>query len=163
MKNIRYFVAGLVAVLALCGCKKEIVSKPHQLSRPLVCLKTKWEEVKIEKTFPGEVVAKTEARVRPQVTGIILDREFEGGEKVKTGQLLFKVDDKTYKANLDLARANLAVEEAKLVNLWNQEKRYKMLLEKNASSKESYENLKSQREQSEAIMEKLKAEVRLPR
>lgn len=161
MKKVKVLLICAIVATSLYGCKKAPVLESAETDQPLACLKVEADSVSIEKVFPGVVLAKVVAQVRPQVTGIVLEKDFEGGEKVEAGQLLYKIDDRTYRANLELAASNLAIERAKLSNLLNQEKRYKLLFEKNATSREAYENLRSQRLQSEATISKLQAEERL--
>jgi HlyD family secretion protein len=68
----------------------------------------------------GFVVPRTKIVVSPQVNGIV-SRVFlpEEGKKVKTGDLLFEVDDTRYRAEYEQAEAQLATAEAQLEELRN--------------------------------------------
>jgi HlyD family secretion protein len=68
----------------------------------------------------GFVVPRTKIIVSPQVNGVIARVWIpEEGQKVKTGDLLFEVDDVRYKAEYEQAEAALATAEAQLEELEN--------------------------------------------
>ncbi|HTU17440.1 MAG TPA: efflux RND transporter periplasmic adaptor subunit [Gemmataceae bacterium] len=68
----------------------------------------------------GFVVPRTKVIVSPQVNGIVSRVCIpEEGQKVKTGDLLFEVDDVRYKAEHEQAEAALATAEAQLEELQN--------------------------------------------
>jgi pyruvate/2-oxoglutarate dehydrogenase complex dihydrolipoamide acyltransferase (E2) component len=48
------------------------------------------------------------AEVRPQVTGIIMERLFTEGSMVRAGQPLYQIDSRSYAANASQAAGNLA-------------------------------------------------------
>ena len=50
--------------------------------------------------------------VSPQVSGYIAAVQVDDNQQVKAGQVLARVDDRTYRAALESARANLAAERA---------------------------------------------------
>ena len=56
--------------------------------------------------LPGRVVASQIAEIRPQVSGIVLNREFEESSNVKAGQSLYQIDPAIYQANYDSAVAS---------------------------------------------------------
>ena len=57
--------------------------------------------------LPGRVAASKEAEVRPQVGGIVKAIDFEDGATVTAGDVLYEIDDATYQAQVDVARATL--------------------------------------------------------
>jgi HlyD family secretion protein len=68
----------------------------------------------------GFVVPHTKIVVSPQVNGVIARVWIpEEGQRVKTGDLLFEVDDVRYKADYEQAEASLATAEAQLQELEN--------------------------------------------
>ena len=52
--------------------------------------------------------------VTPQVGGRITERHFQDGENLKKGQILFVIDPRPFKAQLDSAQATLAQAKAAL-------------------------------------------------
>jgi membrane fusion protein (multidrug efflux system) len=64
----------------------------------------------------GRVVASKVVEVRPQVGGIIKAIEFEDGATVKAGDVLYEIDDASYQATVDVARATLDKNQASVTS-----------------------------------------------
>jgi len=88
--------------------------------------------------------------VRPQIDGILTKIMVKEGQLVKKGDLLATIDDRSIRASLDQARAQLGESQAQLqvalVNL----KRYKLLSVDDGVSKQTYD-------QQQALVNQLKA------
>ncbi len=65
--------------------------------------------------FTGRTDAVVNTDVRPRVTGYLVGMPFKEGSLVKKDEVLFEIDDRPYKATLDLAKATLAFTKASLV------------------------------------------------
>ncbi|MGC5703673.1 efflux RND transporter periplasmic adaptor subunit [Pseudomonas sp. NFXW11] len=87
----------------------------------------------------GSVLSLHSVVIRTQVDGILTRLLVKEGQLVKVGDLLATIDDRTIRANLDQARAQLAQNQAQLqvaqVNL----KRYKLLTVDDGISKQTYD------------------------
>src|SRR5277367_4640402 len=66
--------------------------------------------------FIGRVVAIDKVDVVARVPGFIEQRNFTEGQMVKKGDLLFRIEQDTYKAAVDQQNANLAKAKANEVN-----------------------------------------------
>src|SRR6187397_2331405 len=64
--------------------------------------------VTLTRELAGRTSPYVVAEVRPQVTGLVQSRAFTEGGLVKQGQLLYKLDDATLRADLVAAQAQLA-------------------------------------------------------
>jgi multidrug efflux pump subunit AcrA (membrane-fusion protein) len=62
--------------------------------------------------LPGHASAFMRAEVLPQVTGTILQRQFEEGTDVRAGQVLYQIDPRTYQIAFNSAKARLSLAEA---------------------------------------------------
>ena len=62
----------------------------------------------------GRNAAFESVTVTPQVSGRIVERHFQDGENLRRGQLLFVIDPRPYKAQVDSAQAALAQAKAAL-------------------------------------------------
>ncbi len=123
----------------------------------VVTLKT--EPVTLKRELPGRTRAFTIAEVRPQVTGIVRERLFVEGSHVKAGDALYQLDDATYRAAYNSAKASLARAEALVeVSRLNAE-RAEELIKTNAVSKQEYQNLVAARSEAEANVNVAKAEL----
>lgn len=98
-------LAAVVALLASC-------SKPAPLGEPIRAVKV--ITVGVDNfapgyEFAGEVKAKVESRLGFRVSGKIIQRQAELGQRVKVGQVLAQLDPQDYKLAVDTARAQLQV------------------------------------------------------
>jgi multidrug efflux system membrane fusion protein len=64
--------------------------------------------------YTGETKAVHSVDIRPRVTGYLVKMPFEEGAEVKVGNLLFVVDPRPYKAQLDEARGQVNLYQAQL-------------------------------------------------
>ncbi|MBA9075718.1 efflux RND transporter periplasmic adaptor subunit [Rufibacter quisquiliarum] len=80
----------------------------------------------------GSIEANEQVEIRSQVSGLVRSINFQEGSNVRKGQVLLKIDDSELRAQLSQAqtRRNLAAENAQ---------RAKLLLEKEAISREEYD------------------------
>ncbi|MGZ0706334.1 efflux RND transporter periplasmic adaptor subunit [Pseudomonas piscis] len=87
----------------------------------------------------GSVLSLHSVAIRPQVDGILTRLLVKEGQQVKAGDLLATIDDRSIRAALDQARAQLAQNQAQLqvaqVNL----KRYKLLSVDDGISRQTYD------------------------
>ena len=79
-------------------------------------------------TFPGRVVPINKVEIVARVPGFIEERNFAEGQFVKKGDLLFRIEQETYKASVDQQAANLAKAKATEVNATLQLKRNQELV-----------------------------------
>jgi membrane fusion protein (multidrug efflux system) len=70
--------------------------------------------ITVTRELPGRTRASVVAEVRPQVSGLVKKVLFEEGGKVAAGQPLYQLDDATYRADEQRARAALARAKAEL-------------------------------------------------
>src|SRR4029077_4898269 len=78
--------------------------------------------------FVGRVVAIDKVDVVARVPGFIQERNITEGQQVKTGDLLFRIEQDTYKAAVDQQKANVAKAKATEVNAALQLQRGKELI-----------------------------------
>jgi RND family efflux transporter MFP subunit len=100
--------AGLILLLAvlasLSGCKKETPpAAPPEVEVVAVEQKT----VPIYTEVVGTLQADVNATISAQVSGYLMEQHYREGQLVKQGDLLFQIDDRTYKAALDQALAKV--------------------------------------------------------
>jgi multidrug efflux system membrane fusion protein len=81
--------------------------------------------------------------VTPQVGGRIVERHFQDGENLKKGQLLFVIDPRPYKAQVDAAQATLAQSKAALDLAKIQFARDEEVIGERAISRQDYDTKKN--------------------
>lgn len=113
--------------------------------------------------LPGRTSPYQIAEVRPQVTGIIEKRLFEGGELVKAGQPLYKIDDSLYRASVASAQAQVASAEATLKSTRLRAGRFDKLLKMKAVSQQEYDEAQAALGENKAQVDAARAALRTAR
>ncbi|ARQ46882.1 efflux RND transporter periplasmic adaptor subunit [Oxalobacter formigenes] len=147
--------AALIAVSLLSACGDK-AAPPAQLPEAAYVTIAP-EKRAVENELPGRLESYRTAEVRARVPGIVLKRTFEEGAFVKQGQVLFKIDPRSYQASVQNAKAALSRAEANKVQADLKLKRYKPLVEINAISKQEYDDAIAAAKQASADVEAAKA------
>jgi RND family efflux transporter MFP subunit len=152
---------GLLLGLAvmLQGCEKPAataaplpaVTVAHPLQREVI----EWD------AFTGHLEAPESVSVAARVSGLVMETPFVEGSIVKKGDLLFVIDDRPFKADLESKRADEAKAEAQLAIAELSLKRQAEALKGNAVSQQDYDNAKAARDQAAAVVGGAKAAVEL--
>ncbi len=89
----------------------------------------KREPVPFVVTVPGRAAAVERVEIRPRVDGLIAKLHFEGGERVKTGDMLVSIEDDLYRAEVLAARAAVESAKANVAAAQSKVDRYRKILE----------------------------------
>lgn len=148
MKASLFFSSTLI-VAALAACSPQ--HAPPQLPPPKVTIAhpqtmtfTNWDE------YPGHIEAVEMVEVRPRVHGQIESIHFQDGAEVKAGDLLFVIDQRPYRAELDRAQAERQRTETRLDLARNDLKRAESLRKTRAISEEEYDGRNKAAREAEA-------------
>lgn len=98
----------------------------------------------------GAVLSLHSVMIRPQIDGILTQLLVKEGQTVKAGDLLATLDDRSIKASLDQAKAQLGQSQAQLQVALIDLKRYQLLSVDNGVSKQTLD-------QQQALVNQLKA------
>lgn len=101
------------------------------------------QAVTLKEELSGRTVAFKVSHIRPQVSGIIVDRLFKEGGNVEKGQQLYQIDPAVYQAAFDAAQADVQKAEANFEAVESKNRRYKELVKLDAVSKQEYEDIKA--------------------
>lgn len=98
------FLAGVMILFSLCSCgkKEEVKVKP---ARPIKWIVLGKRNADFFANLPGEVQATQRSHLAFQVPGQIIELPIIIGQQVKKGQLLARLNDKTYVNKLNKAQA----------------------------------------------------------
>ncbi len=160
-------VLPVMLMLAVAGCSEQGTSTggasgaagagaqqrpPAQVS----VLTLKKGEQPLTRILPGRAVAFRTADIRPRVNGMIEVISFKEGSEVKAGDTLYRIDDDTYRASLEEAKAALAKTEASVPSAQANFNRYERLVNSGATQIE-YENARVALLQAQADVAQAKA------
>ncbi|MBF0309581.1 MAG: efflux RND transporter periplasmic adaptor subunit [Magnetococcales bacterium] len=95
--------------------------------------------VTLSEEAPGRMLAVRSAEVRARVEGIVEKRLFTEGSLVKANALLYRLDDRMLKAQVQLAEAGLAKAEAEAVLAKQTLDRHAALVGDNAVTRQEYD------------------------
>jgi membrane fusion protein (multidrug efflux system) len=98
------------------------------------------KDVSVYYDWIGVLTGFVNAQIHPQVTGYLLTQNYDNGDFVKEGQLLFQVDPRQFQAAVEQAQGNLAHAEALLVKTDIDVKRYTPLAKQGAVSQQELDN-----------------------
>jgi multidrug efflux system membrane fusion protein len=121
------------------------------VSTPIEDTVTDFEEV------TGRTWAINTIEIRSRVSGYLDKVYFKDGSIIKAGDLLFEIDQRPFKADLDRAIAAVKQGEAHLERLVRQEERMKKLLPSKAITMDEFEAITFERAEAEAILAAAKA------
>ncbi|MRS14604.1 efflux RND transporter periplasmic adaptor subunit [Enterobacteriaceae bacterium RIT691] len=149
----------LGSALLLSGCDNAGDNQPHaQAPHVLVHVVTS-APLSVTTELPGRTSAFRIAEVRPQVSGIILHRNFTEGSDIQAGESLYQIDPATYQATWDSAKGDEAKAEAAATIAHLTVKRYLPLLGTQYVSRQDYDQAVANARQADASVTAAKAEV----
>src|SRR4051812_27469268 len=147
-----------VAFLGACSDAAERSATPPPAPQVSVVTVHR-ESVPMVLELSGRTSANLVAQVRARVDGIVLKQDFKEGSIVKAGQRLYQIDPAPYIASLNSAQAMLEKAQANVVSMNAQAERYKLLVGRNAVSKQDYDNAVASQGQAVADVASGKAAV----
>ena len=140
----------VVALAALAGCGGATAPPQGTGAVPVTVVTLATRTVTLTRELPGRTSPYLVAEVRPQVDGIVAKRLFTEGSLVRAGQPLYQIEDATYRADAESARAALARAQATLVTAQLNAKRSAELVKIDAVSRQDDENAAAALRQAEA-------------
>lgn len=145
----------------LSGCDEPASAVAAQPAPPpeVSFVTVKPQPFAVVRELPGRIAPTRIADVRPQVSGIIVERLFHQGSDVKAGDPLYKIDPKPFEVDLMAQEAALAKAEAVLDQANRHAKRIATLTHQNVASEAQHETAIAAQRQAEADVAARKADV----
>ncbi len=108
--NRKTFFYSLLCFLAFTGCKEETVVTKGKTTYNLLTLKKQSRE--LSTSYSASIRGKQDIDIYPQVAGYLTEVAVKEGENVEKGDVLFIIEQTPYKATLQGAKANVAINKA---------------------------------------------------
>ncbi|WP_349509038.1 efflux RND transporter periplasmic adaptor subunit [Neorhizobium sp. NCHU2750] len=144
--------------LVLYGCQEKNQAPATAAVKPEVSVTVLHpKSVAITAQLPGRTSASLIAEVRPQVSGIILKRNFKEGSEVHSGDILYEIDPATYQATYDSAEAALQKAQGAVPSAQAKLDRYTGLSVNSAVSKQDFDDARATLVQANADVAAAKA------
>lgn len=145
-------VVGVVAMTSSSGCARKTAGAPAAkppaviVDHPIAREVTEYEE------FTGRIDAVRTVDLRARVTGYLEKANFKEGADINENDLLFEIDQRPYRAELDRTLANVAQARAKLERTNSEHQRALKLLKQRSMSQEEADTYIYNRAEAEAAL-----------
>ncbi|HAV1660899.1 TPA: efflux RND transporter periplasmic adaptor subunit [Enterobacter hormaechei subsp. steigerwaltii] len=149
----------IVCAALLTGCDGQENPQQHAQAPQVSVHIVKSAPLAVTTELPGRTDAYRVAEVRPQVSGIILHRNFTEGSDVKAGESLYQIDPATYQVAYDNAKGELVKAQAAANIAHLTVKRYVPLVGTQYVSKQEYDQAVATAQQADASVVAAKAGV----
>ncbi|MDR2947522.1 MAG: efflux RND transporter periplasmic adaptor subunit [Candidatus Adiutrix sp.] len=129
--------------------------KPPQMpmrAQPVILDAVKTLEISEATEYVAAMEADSRVELRARVSGLLLAKNFEDGDLVKKGQVLFLIEPDQYQAQMETAQADFQSAKAQLDLATQDFKRIGDLYQKNTSPKSDYDSSKSAFEVAQAAV-----------
>ncbi len=109
--------------------------------------------------FTGKVTSKNEVKIMSKVAGNIVAKMVNGGDTVRSGQPLFRIDNKQYLSSINAARSTLVKSQATLRNTERDVERYRALAAVDGVARQTLDSYVAQAEEQAATVEENRASL----
>jgi membrane fusion protein, multidrug efflux system len=144
-------------LLALSACGKG--EAPPTAPVPVEVATVVQKEVPIQAEWIGTTEGAVDAEIRAQVSGYLIARKYQEGRVVEKDQLLFTIDPRTFKAQLESARGELGSASAQLQKTRQDVDRFTPLAKTGAVSQRELDDAVQAYRAAEAAVQSAKAAV----
>lgn len=131
--------ASLMVLAASCSGGDQAAMQGQQQAPSLAVLTLSPSSSESESSFPAQIKGKTDIAVRPLVSGFITKVHVDEGQHVRKGQVLFTLDQVTFQAAVDQARAAVNAASTAVATAQRTVDTKRQLLEKNIISDFEYQ------------------------
>ncbi|BDH46792.1 MexE family multidrug efflux RND transporter periplasmic adaptor subunit [Salmonella enterica subsp. enterica serovar Choleraesuis] len=149
--------------LALTGCDDKGAQQKSSQMPEVGIVTLKSAPLTMTTDLPGRTNSFRVAEVRPQVSGIILKRNFVEGSDVKAGDSLYQIDPAVYQASYLSAKGDLAKAQANANIMHLTANRYRKLLGTQYISRQEYDTAVANAQQGDAAVKAAEAAVETAR
>lgn len=163
--STRTWWLALLLLLSLTGCHRAAGESAKEKAPPPVPVA--YYVIPVQQTvgefeeFTGRSWAKNTVEIRARVSGYLDTIAFDDGALVKEGETLFQIDDRSFRAELESAKAAVAQIEARLDRMQKQVRRAASLVQTQAMSQEEYDTLLADFNETQASLAGSKAQLQI--
>jgi len=161
---VRYLLI-ILALLPVSGCRPQGTNPAEGAAKPVevTALTVAARDVPVSYEFVAQTQSSRQVNVQARVSGFLEKRVYTEGSMVRQGQVLFLMDDKPFKVQLDAQVAALARQQAGLEVARADFERTKPLAAENALAQKDLDAANGQYLASAAAVEEAKARVETAR
>jgi len=150
---------GLCTILAGCGNNASEPAGGGMAAAQVSAVELQPRDLPARFEYVGRLEASREIEIRPRVTGLIEQRLFEEGGRIKAGDTLFRIDAAPFAAHKRAAAAALAEARARVAQTEREVRRLTPLASAQAISQRELDDAVSDNEQARAAVAVAEAEL----
>lgn len=155
MSNSYFKAFALLIVISIVSCKNN--TKEIQLPAKVPVTEVLARNIALDNDYVADIQAVRNVEIRSNVSGFLEDIYVDEGSSVKKGQLLFKIKDVEYKAEVNKTKALLSLAKAEAKTTELEVARVQQLYDKNIVSKSEVEIAKAKFKAANAKIEEADA------
>lgn len=148
--------AGLILSLAACGGGE---APPPPPPPAVEFYPAQLAQVTTSAEFVARLRAREDAAIRARASGTIVERNFDEGQEIAEGALLYRIDPRPFEAALGSARAQLANAQTSLEVAERNLKRGEELVPQGFISQAEMDKLRGERDRAQAAVQAARAEI----
>ena len=156
MKKFYYSFGIILSVLTLISCGNDKKGDQAQMQQQgptqVVTIKVPTRDVTTYKDYPTSIEGIINSDARPKIAGYITDVLVDEGQKVRQGQILFRLETASLTEDADAAQANINAAQVQVDQL-------KPLVEKKIVSQNQLATAEAQLSQAKANLKSIQANI----
>ena len=145
---------GIVAGLVACG-----IDMPKETKTSFETMTVKKQDIEIPMKFSAKLKGQADVTISPQVSGQLMKICVSEGQQVRKGTVLFIIDSRNARLELEAAQANLQAAQAQANSAKLEYESNKNLYEKKIVSSYMLENSQNSYKQAQAAVSQARASV----
>ena len=152
-------LGAILLSLLLVGCDNSVAQNAAPPAPAVNAADVVVKSISQWDSFNGRIEAVESVQLRPRVSGYIDKVNFTDGQEVKKGEVLFTIDDRTYRAALEQAQATLERAKTQASLARSEANRTDKLINTNLVSREEWEQRRAAAIQAQADIRAAQAAV----
>ncbi|HEO9838541.1 TPA: efflux RND transporter periplasmic adaptor subunit [Enterobacter kobei] len=152
-------LGAMLLSLLLVGCDNSVAQNAAPPAPAVNAADVVVKSISQWDSFNGRIEAVESVQLRPRVSGYIDKVNFTDGQEVKKGEVLFTIDDRTYRAALEQAQATLERAKTQASLARSEANRTDKLINTNLVSREEWEQRRAAAIQAQADIRAAQAAV----
>jgi membrane fusion protein, multidrug efflux system len=157
-RALRILCFVLLPSAILTGCNEEPETAPREI-RPVRTVTVEKSESAVPVVLTGRIQALDEPSLGFRISGRMVERAINVGDRVQAGQLLARLEPHNELNALRSAKANLAAAQAKLTQVSNHFDRQQTLLSQGWTTRANFDQAKREMQTAEAQVESAEAQL----
>jgi len=146
-------------LLTACEDSQQPAATPQAPPPAVSVMKAEVQDLRPSVTFSGRVEALNKVDLKARIEGFLEQQKFTEGAAVKTGDLLFVIEQAPYEAAVAAARAAVAIAQARYDRTEVELKRQTTLVSKEAAAQTKLDDAQAARDEAKGALDKARADL----